>query len=68
MTQSSGTLKPWIGFALLYNSRFFFCSYVPMFGETEFDPNRTFPSVSFEEQLTALDKAICAGKVSGSAG
>ncbi|KAH6827599.1 hypothetical protein C2S53_015284 [Perilla frutescens var. hirtella] len=37
--------------------------YVPMFGETEFDPNRTFSSVSFEEQLTALDKAICSGKI-----
>lgn len=37
-----------------------------MFGETEFDPNRIIPSVSFEDQLTALDKAICAGKVSAS--
>ncbi|KAH6796527.1 hypothetical protein C2S52_021081 [Perilla frutescens var. hirtella] len=37
--------------------------YVPMFGETEFDPNRIFSSVSFEEQLTALDKAICSGKI-----
>ncbi|KAL8522845.1 hypothetical protein ACS0TY_012977 [Phlomoides rotata] len=36
---------------------------VPMFGETEFDPSRTFSSVSFEEQLTALDKAIYAGKI-----
>ncbi|XP_057776570.1 uncharacterized protein LOC130995337 isoform X2 [Salvia miltiorrhiza] len=37
--------------------------YVPMFGETEFDSHRTFPSVSFEEQLIALDKAICSGKI-----
>ncbi|KAL0418792.1 UNVERIFIED_CONTAM: protein tas [Sesamum radiatum] len=38
-------------------------SYVPMFGETEYDPTRTFSSVSFEEQLTALEKAITAGKI-----
>ncbi|KAL0294510.1 UNVERIFIED_CONTAM: protein tas [Sesamum angustifolium] len=37
--------------------------YVPMFGETEYDPTRTFSSVSFEEQLTALEKAITAGKI-----
>ncbi|KAI3472677.1 hypothetical protein Pfo_030846 [Paulownia fortunei] len=37
--------------------------YVPMFGETEYDQTQTFASVSFEEQLAALDKAITAGKI-----
>ncbi|XP_042053583.1 protein tas-like [Salvia splendens] len=37
--------------------------YVPMFGETEFDSHRNFPYVSFEEQLIALEKAICSGKI-----
>ncbi|CAA0828566.1 NAD(P)-linked oxidoreductase superfamily protein [Striga hermonthica] len=37
--------------------------YVPMFGETEYDPSRNFASVSFEEQFGALDKAVSAGKV-----
>lgn len=51
-------------FSMMYYNQSFSCSYVPMFGETEFDPNRTFSSVSFEEQLTALDKAVSSGKVS----
>ncbi|KAK6120107.1 hypothetical protein DH2020_046143 [Rehmannia glutinosa] len=38
-------------------------SYVPMFGETEYDQTRMFSSVSFEEQLAALDKAVSAGKI-----
>ncbi|KAL3626038.1 hypothetical protein CASFOL_029587 [Castilleja foliolosa] len=37
--------------------------YVPMFGETEYDQTRTFPYVSFEEQLGVLDKAVSAGKI-----
>lgn len=41
-----------------------FCSYVPMFGETQYDPVRQFPSVSIEEQLDALRRAVDAGKVS----
>ncbi len=41
-----------------------FCSYVPMFGETEYDPARQFSSVDIEEQLDALGRAVDAGKVS----
>lgn len=41
-----------------------FYSYVPMFGETEYDPTRQFDSIGIEEQLDALGKAITAGKVS----
>ncbi|KAK0582956.1 hypothetical protein LWI29_031502 [Acer saccharum] len=37
--------------------------YVPMFGETEYDPIRQYKSVSIEEQLDALGKAVDAGKV-----
>ncbi|XP_012836629.1 PREDICTED: aldo-keto reductase-like [Erythranthe guttata] len=37
--------------------------YVPMFGETEYDQSRIYSSVSFEEQLAALDRAIGAGKI-----
>ncbi|XP_073303511.1 uncharacterized protein [Primulina huaijiensis] len=37
--------------------------YVPMFGEIEYDPTRNFSSVSVEEQLSALQKAIGAGKI-----
>ncbi|PIN13411.1 hypothetical protein CDL12_13967 [Handroanthus impetiginosus] len=37
--------------------------YVPMFGEAEYDTTRAFSAVSFEEQFTALDKAIGAGKI-----
>lgn len=40
------------------------CSYVPMFGETEYDPTHQFCSVSIEEQLDALSRAVAAGKVS----
>ncbi|PWZ31596.1 Aldo-keto reductase [Zea mays] len=36
--------------------------YVPMFGETEYDPNRQYTSVPMEEQLEALGRAIDAGK------
>lgn len=39
-------------------------SYVPMFGETEYDPIKQFCSVSIEEQLDALGRAVDAGKVS----
>ncbi|XP_075639782.1 uncharacterized protein LOC142611593 isoform X2 [Castanea sativa] len=38
-------------------------SYVPMFGETEYDPTRQFSSVDIEEQLDALGRAIDAGKI-----
>ncbi|OIW17938.1 hypothetical protein TanjilG_17774 [Lupinus angustifolius] len=37
--------------------------YVPMFGETEYDPVRQYPSVSIDEQVEALSKAIKAGKI-----
>ncbi|KAG8370682.1 hypothetical protein BUALT_Bualt13G0008700 [Buddleja alternifolia] len=37
--------------------------YVPMFGEIEYDPTRAFSSVSIEEQVAALHKAIVAGKI-----
>ncbi|KAL5561595.1 hypothetical protein UlMin_031342 [Ulmus minor] len=37
--------------------------YVPMFGETEYDPTRQYCSVSIEEQLDALGKAVDAGKI-----
>lgn len=37
--------------------------YVPMFGETEYDPNCQYTSVPMEEQLEALGRAIDAGKV-----
>ncbi|TVU23848.1 hypothetical protein EJB05_26231 [Eragrostis curvula] len=37
--------------------------YVPMFGETEYDPSRQYTSVPMEEQLEALGKAIDAGKI-----
>ena len=42
------------------------CSYVPMFGETEYDPNQPFCSVSIDEQLEALSRAVNSGKVSDS--
>ncbi|XP_019711102.1 uncharacterized protein [Elaeis guineensis] len=37
--------------------------YVPMFGETEYDPSRQYASVAIEEQLGALGKAVDAGKI-----
>ncbi|KAJ6373887.1 hypothetical protein OIU78_029559 [Salix suchowensis] len=37
--------------------------YVPMFGETEYDPTRQFCSVGIEEQLDALSRAVAAGKI-----
>lgn len=37
--------------------------YVPMFGETEYDPSKQFTSVPMEEQLDALGKAVDAGKI-----
>ncbi|KAG0482885.1 hypothetical protein HPP92_010969, partial [Vanilla planifolia] len=37
--------------------------YVPMFGETDYDPNRQYDSVPIEEQFDALGKAISAGKI-----
>lgn len=39
-------------------------SYVPMFGETDYDPLRHYTPVCFEEQLDALERAVDAGKVS----
>ncbi|KAI8027044.1 hypothetical protein LOK49_LG02G00262 [Camellia lanceoleosa] len=38
-------------------------SYVPMFGETEFDPIRQFHSIDIKEQLDALGRAVDAGKL-----
>ena len=40
------------------------CSYVPMFGETDYDPGRYISHISFDEQLDALGRAVDAGKVS----
>ncbi|XP_019188394.1 PREDICTED: uncharacterized protein LOC109182695 isoform X2 [Ipomoea nil] len=37
--------------------------YVPMFGGTEYDPLLNFSSVSFEEQISALSRAVDAGKI-----
>ncbi|KAL3517511.1 hypothetical protein ACH5RR_020100 [Cinchona calisaya] len=37
--------------------------YVPMFGETEYDPDRYISHISFDEQLDALGKAVDAGKI-----
>ncbi|XP_043718584.1 protein tas-like isoform X5 [Telopea speciosissima] len=37
-------------------------SYVPMFGETDYDLTRQFSSVSIDEQLDTLGKAVDAGK------
>lgn len=34
-----------------------------MFGETEYDPTRKFCSISIEEQLDALGRALVKGKV-----
>ena len=36
-----------------------------MFGETEYDPVRQYPSIGIDEQLEALSRAVKAGKVSG---
>ncbi|KAJ8453224.1 hypothetical protein Cgig2_008108 [Carnegiea gigantea] len=41
----------------------FVCWYVPMFGETEYDPTRQYCSVPIEEQLDILSRAIDAGKI-----
>ncbi|GAB4841204.1 hypothetical protein Ancab_021949 [Ancistrocladus abbreviatus] len=37
--------------------------YVPMFGEVDYDPMRHYCSISIEEQLDALGRAINAGKI-----
>ena len=37
--------------------------YVPMFGETEFDTDRAYPAVRFEEQHQALAKLQAQGKI-----
>ncbi|KAF6135881.1 hypothetical protein GIB67_006773 [Kingdonia uniflora] len=37
--------------------------YVPMFGETDYDPTRQFCAVSIQEQLEALGRAVDAGKI-----
>ncbi|KAF8401578.1 hypothetical protein HHK36_012522 [Tetracentron sinense] len=37
--------------------------YVPMFGQTEYDPTRQFCSVPIDEQLDALGRAVDAGKI-----
>lgn len=42
----------------------FSCRYVPMFGETEYDPIKQFDSIDIEEQLDGLGRAVDAGKVS----
>ncbi|CAB4317714.1 unnamed protein product [Prunus armeniaca] len=40
-----------------------FCSYVPMFGETEYDPTRHFCSIPIDKQLDALGRAVDSGKI-----
>uniref|UniRef100_A0A453E072 NADP-dependent oxidoreductase domain-containing protein n=1 Tax=Aegilops tauschii subsp. strangulata TaxID=200361 RepID=A0A453E072_AEGTS len=37
--------------------------YVPMFGETDYDPSRQYASIPMEEQLEALGKGVESGKV-----
>ncbi|KAJ6848354.1 uncharacterized protein M6B38_273895 [Iris pallida] len=37
--------------------------YIPMFGETEYDPSRQYIFVTIEEQLDALRRAVDAGKI-----
>ncbi|XP_072976040.1 uncharacterized protein [Typha angustifolia] len=37
--------------------------YVPMFGDTEYDPNRQYTSIDIEEQIDVLGKAMDAGKI-----
>uniref|UniRef100_A0A0R0JWL7 NADP-dependent oxidoreductase domain-containing protein n=1 Tax=Glycine max TaxID=3847 RepID=A0A0R0JWL7_SOYBN len=37
--------------------------YVPMFGETEYDPVQQYASISIDEQLEALSAAVKAGKI-----
>ncbi|KAK9856101.1 hypothetical protein WJX84_005029 [Apatococcus fuscideae] len=37
--------------------------YVPMFGETSYDPRLHFTAIPLEEQLTALGQAVEAGKI-----
>ncbi|XP_027345069.1 uncharacterized protein LOC113857412 [Abrus precatorius] len=37
--------------------------YVPMFGETKYDPVRQYSSISIDEQLEALGTAVKAGKI-----
>ncbi|XLR47804.1 hypothetical protein S83_032464, partial [Arachis hypogaea] len=36
--------------------------YVPMFGETEYEPIHQYPSIGIGEQLEALEKAVKTGK------
>ncbi|TQD90037.1 hypothetical protein C1H46_024441 [Malus baccata] len=40
-----------------------FRSYVPMFGETEYDPTRQFCSIPMEGQLDSLGRAVDSGKI-----
>uniref|UniRef100_A0A453E0D4 NADP-dependent oxidoreductase domain-containing protein n=1 Tax=Aegilops tauschii subsp. strangulata TaxID=200361 RepID=A0A453E0D4_AEGTS len=37
--------------------------YVPMFGETDYDPSRQYASIPMEEQLEALGKGVESGKI-----
>ncbi|XP_015944981.3 uncharacterized protein LOC107470115 [Arachis duranensis] len=37
--------------------------YVPMFGETEYEPIHQYPSIGIGEQLEALEKAVKTGKI-----
>ena len=39
------------------------CRYVPMFGEVDYDPLKTYAAVGLEEQLEALGAAVAAGKL-----
>lgn len=50
-------------FVLLFLLFVFFCRYVPMFGDRDYDPSCSYSSVSIEEQLQALGVAVKEGKV-----
>jgi len=49
----------WINFQGI----FFWCRYVPMFGDTDYDCACSYSAVSIEEQLQALSVAVKEGKV-----
>jgi len=46
-----------------FQGLFFWCRYVPMFGDTDYDPSCSYSAVSIEEQLQALSVAVKEGKV-----
>lgn len=48
---------------LFYGESWCFCRYVPMFGESQFDPTKQNTSIGEEEQLVALGESVDTGKV-----